>query len=447
MKDTWYQGARLIIGNGAQPVENSELVVRGGRIEYAGPAISGNIDAGSHLVDLTGKTIMPTIVNPHGHIGYMKNGVADKAYYSRANVLDHLRRLAYYGVGVFQSLGTDRDDMELTLRDEQRAGTLEETDLATLLTAGAGLVAAGDGSPNGGPFFATDVVVEVSDSGTARQRVRELAAKGPDAIKFWVDDRWGTRAKPSPDVCSAIIDEAHTLGVKAIAHIYTLEDAMIVARAGVDGIAHMVRSPGTTPELIDILNANNIFAFTSLSIQRPDGEEWLDDPALAETVSLPVIERAKEAIRSRSPEDVRERQDSYVRLEEGLREYVNGGVRIVLSADTGLLTQFVGFAEHRELEAMVHAGMPVLAAIRAATQVPAEILELPDRGTLERGKQADFIVLNSNPIENIANTRDIAAVYLKGSAVDRASLRRMWASEPTELDEPTTFQGFVRPRS
>jgi imidazolonepropionase-like amidohydrolase len=96
---------------------------------------------------------------------------------------------------------------------------------------------------------------------------------------------------------------------------------------------------------------------------------------------------------------------------------------------------------------MVHAGMPVLAAIRAATQVPAEILELPDRGTLERGKQADFIVLNSNPIENIANTRDIAAVYLKGSAVDRASLRRMWASEPTELDEPTTFQGFVRPRS
>ncbi len=131
----------------------------------------------------------------------------------------------------------------------------------------------------------------------------------------------------------------------------------------------MVRDPGANPELIGLLNANNIFAFTSLSIQSSDGEEWLDDPALAETVSLPVIERAKAEIRSRTHEEVRERQDSYARLEEGLRDYLDGGVRIALSADTGLLTQFVGFAEHRELEAMVRAGMPVLEAIRAATQV------------------------------------------------------------------------------
>ncbi len=154
-------------------------------------------------------------------------------------------QVAPAALAVFQSLGTDREDTELTLRDEQRAGTLAESDLASLLTNGVGLVAPSYGSVNGGPFFATDVVVEVSDSRTARQRVRELAAKRPDAIKFWVDDRWGTKAKLSPDVCSAIIDEAHKLGFKTIAHIYTLEDAMVVVplRVRLERYQGLVASP------------------------------------------------------------------------------------------------------------------------------------------------------------------------------------------------------------
>ena len=75
---------------------------------------------------------------------------------------------------------------------------------------------------------------------------------------------------------------------------------------------------------------------------------------------------------------------------------------------------------------MVDAGMPALQAIRAATEVGAEVLRLRDHGTLARGKRADFMVLDANPLENITNSRKIAAVYHGGVALDRAKMRAGW---------------------
>src|ERR1700712_5470557 len=111
-------------------------------------------------------------------------------------------------------------------------------------------------------MFATDVLHEVSTPDEARAAVRELVGKSPDFVKFWVDDRNGTKAKFGPDVYSAIIDEAHKHGIRAIAHIYELDDSKGVVRAGVDGIAHLVRSPGPDKELLDLLTDNDVFVFT-----------------------------------------------------------------------------------------------------------------------------------------------------------------------------------------
>jgi imidazolonepropionase-like amidohydrolase len=220
---TFFEGARLIVGDGSGPVESAGILVRDGCVAAVGPDVRPG--EGDLRVDLAGKTVMPAIVNPHGHIGYLKGAAAVRENFSRENVLDHLRRLAYYGVSVFQSLGTDRDDIELGIRDEQRAGILDDPELALLFSAGNGLVAPTPGSANGGPFFATDVIREVSTPAQARETVRELVAKNPDVIKFWVDDRNGQKRKFGPEVYSAIIDEAHQYGKKAIAHIYGLEDA------------------------------------------------------------------------------------------------------------------------------------------------------------------------------------------------------------------------------
>jgi imidazolonepropionase-like amidohydrolase len=427
-----FEGARVIIGDGREPLVDAALLVRDGVVDGIVPLNALTVAEEAVRVDLSGKTVMPTLINLHGHIGYMRDGVTDKANYSRENVLDQLRRLLYYGVSVFQSLGTDRDDVELQIRDEQLDGALSEDDLAVLLTAGRGLAAPTPGSVNGGPFFATDVIREASTPGQARSLVAELASKNPNIIKFWVDDRNGTKAKFTPDIYRAVIDEAHAQGLRAVAHIHDLDDAKGVVRAGVDGIAHMVRqAPGPDEELIEALVANDVFACTSMSIERAFQEStgWLDDPALAETVSADAIAAWRAQIESISPGGVERAKASYDVLEAGVRTYVEHGVKVVLSGDTGLLSQAFGYTEHRELESIVRAGVPVLQAIRAATQVPAEVLGLPDRGTLAAGKRADFLVLDGDPLVDIAHTRRIAAVYSGGTAVDRNKLRARWSSK------------------
>lgn len=422
-------GARLIVGDGTV-IDDGAVLVRDGRIAAVGPAAAVTVPPDADRLDVAGKTIMPTIVNPHGHIGYMRHGVADRANYSRDNVIDHLRRLAYYGVSVFQSLGTDREDTELRLRDEQRAGRLSG-DLALLLSASNGLVAPTPGESNGGPFFASDVLEEVATAEDARAAVRRIAAKRPDAIKIWIDDRMGLKRKLAPEVYAPLIDEAHAHGLKVIAHIYDLDDAKGVLRAGGDGLAHMVRSPGPDDELIELFLKNDAFQFTSMGIQRGlvFGSEWLDQGWVQETVPL----TAQAALRGQMgmiPEPVAQAMRAeYAILERGLLRLHEAGVRILMSADTGLLSQYFGIAEHRELEAMAQAGMPTLDVLTSATLRPAEMLGLTDRGSLQVGKRADLLVLNGDPLENIANTRDIAAVYLGGSEVDRAGMRAEWALE------------------
>jgi imidazolonepropionase-like amidohydrolase len=430
-RPTYFHGARLITGDGRTVVENGGILVDDGVITAIGPQSPLAVPVEAVRVDLTGKTVMPTIVNPHGHIGYLKDATVSKDNYSRENVLDHLHRLAYYGISVFQSLGTDRDDVEITLRNQQRSGELDDPELPQFFTAGTGLVAPTPGADNGGPYFATDVVHEVATADEARAVVRQLARKQPDAIKFWVDDRWGTRQKLGPEVYSAIIDEAHQLGYIAIAHIFALDDAKGVLKAGVDGIAHMVRNPGPDAELIRLLQKDNVFAFTSMSIQRPadDNGAWLDEPSVRETVSEKVRAEVHELIASRPAESAIAGKATYAVLEACLRAYLQGGVRVLLSADTGVHNQFFGIAEHRELESMVRAGMPALRAIQAATQLPAEVLGLPDRGSLAVGNLADLLVLDANPLENIAHTRRISAVYFAGRPVDREGLRARWAEE------------------
>jgi imidazolonepropionase-like amidohydrolase len=420
---TFFEGARLIAGDGSKPVEGAGIQVRDGRVAAAGPGVRAG--EGDLRVDLAGKTVMPAIVNPHGHIGYFKGAAAARENFSRENVLDHLRRLAYYGVSVFQSLGTDRDGIELEIRDEQRVGTLDDPELALLFSAGNGLVAPTPGSDNGGPYFATDVIREVSTPEQARATVRELVAKNPDVIKFWVDDRNGEKRKFGPEVYSVIIDEAHRHGKKAIAHIYELEDAKGVVRAGVDGTAHMVRAPGPDDELLRLLTGNDVFVFTSMSIQKAlvENPAWLDDPYLAQTVDQASRDAVRDQLSQMQGQAAMQMTAGYAILEAGLRTCHQAGVRLLLSADTGLLAQFPGFAEHRELEAMVTAGMPALDAITAATLLPAQLLGLADRGSLEPGKRADFIVLDANPLDNIANSRKISAVYLAGRAVDREKLQ------------------------
>lgn len=430
------EGARLITGAGDQVIDEGVIVIADGVIQYVGKVDTVPAESGFRRIDASGKTVMPSIVSPHGHLGYLKGARTGKENYSRDNVLDHLRRLSYYGVGAFLSLGTDRDGIELQLREEQRSGRLAEPALPLLLTAGVGITAPTPGEVNGGPYFATDVVREVATPDDARRVVRELALKGPDAIKLWIDDRNGTKKKMQPDTYQAVISEAHAQGLKAVAHVYYTEDVKGVIRAGVDGIAHMPRDASPDGELIDLLATSETYAFTSMSIHAATafGYDWVDDPSLRETMSVTDLQALKGELErlndGAGPALLRSQfsLEKYELLEEGLRRYIDGGVKIVMSADTGLLSQIPGFAEHREMEAMCRAGMSPLRVIEAATSVPAGFLALPDRGVLEPGARADFLILDEDPLVDIRNARKISDVYLGGVAIDRASTRKSWSA-------------------
>jgi imidazolonepropionase-like amidohydrolase len=117
---------------------------------------------------------------------------------------------------------------------------------------------------------------------------------------------------------------------------------------------------------------------------------------------------------------------SYARQQRSVARLNAAGVSIALGDDTGIENTFFGYGEHHELELMVAAGMTPMQVIIAATRTPAELLHLSRLGTVAPGKSADFIVLDANPLENIANTRKIAKVYQRGHAVDRAAMRAAW---------------------
>jgi imidazolonepropionase-like amidohydrolase len=408
---TLFEGARLITGDGSAPVENSAFLIENAKISAVGHKGDIMAPAGAARVDLSGKTVMPALVDTHTHLGWaiIKTGRIDKDSYSKDNLIDHLHRLAYYGVAATQSMGIDPGETPY----EVRANPVP--DAALFHTAGRGM-----GRPNAGPGqpYWKPVAYGIDSEADGRKAVQELADKKVDWVKIWVDDRNGTVPKLTPPLYRAIIDEAHKHDLRVVAHIYYLADAKELLRAGIDGFAHGVRDKDIDDEFMKLIKERpNVFVIPNL----PDIGTGLQDPAwLGETVPTSEIKKLTDAFQNRSPEDKKKATDFYAVQARNLKKLSDAGARIGFGTDSGVT---VGWTDHEELTDMVAAGMTPAQVITAATKTSAEILKMDQLGTVAVGKSADFIVLDANPLDNITNSRKISKVYLRGKEVDRAGLK------------------------
>ena len=225
---TVYEGARLIVGDGSAPIENSAFIVLNGRFTQVGGRGQVKVPADAARVDLTGKTVMPAIIDTHTHMAVM-----------RPELIDQLQRKAYHGVGAVMSLGQDTGDVAFQVRDENIPGA------ARLRTAGRGITMPEPGR--------TEAPYWITSEAEGRKAVQELAARKVDFVKIWVDDRDGKFKKLTPQLYGAIIDEAHKNKLRVTAHLFTLEDAKGLLRAGVDAFAHGVRDRDIDDEFIAMM--------------------------------------------------------------------------------------------------------------------------------------------------------------------------------------------------
>src|SRR5439155_9388000 len=420
-----YEAARFIPGDGSQPMTNGAMLVENGTITKIGPKGSVAVPRGAVRVDLGGKTVMPALINTHGHPGFQRDLTYRADNFTRDTIMEDMNRALYFGIAAVQSQGIEKGEVMYQIRADQEAGKLGG---ARLRIAGRGI-----GAPNAGPGGATyaGIAYEVTTEDQIRRAVQELAGKKVNLVKIWVDDRNGRAPRLPPDLFRAIIDEGHRHGLQVNAHVFYYTDAVELVNARIDALVHLVRDKEMDDALVASVVQHNVYVMPNLSPERGTHAElphWLQDgdplmKLLQESVSPPVIARMKKRYENRDAAGGERARTQYGILQRSLARLAKANAKITLGCDTGLEDYLFGMSEQHELESMLGAGMSPMQVIVAATSRPAEYMKLDKMGVLAAGKEADFLVLDANPLDDITNTRRISKIYVKGAEINRASLR------------------------
>jgi len=398
---TAYTGATIIDGNGGDPIHDGILLIQDRKIISVGLKENISIPENTTIVDVSGKTIIPGIINAHGHVGEVKG--IEGGHYSKENINDNLSLYARYGVTTVVSLGGDKEEAE-PFRAVNDTAT---TQRARLFIAGAIITGKT-------PEEATAVV----------NRNHQM---GVDFMKIRVDDNLGTATKMPEEIYKAAISQSHELGYKIASHMYYLDDARKLAKAGTDMLAHSVRDLPVDDAFIQLIKEKKIAYCPTLTRELStfvygDTADFFTDPFFTKEYDSITIQPLKDPARQKQ---TRESKGAITYKKQlptamaNLKALSDAGVPIVFGTDSGVPTRFIGYFEHLEMSMMAEAGLTPMQIIVSATKNAAEYMGLRNLGTLSTGNYADFIVLDADPLEDIKNTRKISAVYVNGQEVNR----------------------------
>ena len=395
---TAFTGASIWDGTGGAPIEDAVLVADRGRVAALGPAGEVEVPAGAAVVDLAGKTVVPGFINAHAHA----SGVLglETGHYNRENLLRQLGLYARYGVTSIVSLGGDGPEAA-ALRDEQD----ESLDRARIWIAG-----------------------EVISGGTpeeAAASVERSLALPADFLKMRVDTNLGANERVSSETIEKVMELAAAAGKRVTTHIFYLEDAKEVLRAGSGLIAHSVRDLPVDEEFLELMREKEVCYVPTLvreisTFVYADVPEFFEDPFFLKDADPAVLDELRDPERmaqvAASPA-ARGYREHYPTAMANLKAVADGGVTIAFGTDTGPAGRFQGYFEHIETGEMAEAGLSAEQILLSATRDAAGCLELEGVGTLAPGNWADFLVLDENPLDDIAALRALDRVVVAGNTV------------------------------
>lgn len=405
-------GPTLIDGTGEPPKGNAVIIVSGNEIvtvtnqtEYYSKYYStiNNETTRENILNLTGKYVIPGLFDMHAHVAGVRKNSYNQDFSENA-----LKMLLDYGVTTIRS-PAGPTDQSIALKHNVSEGIIEGPEM---FTAGRLL--------NGPQIAIPFVEKQISTEEQAREEVRNQAAAGVDYVKLYVG--------LPPNLVQAAIDEAHSQGIGVIGHLYMTSWTDAV-NMGIDALTHGVP---VNPSLLP--SGDSREQFLENGGGPFDHLLWLD---LLDLDSTEINEMINALVENSVPVDptlsiyeTMLRDDGYgfsdpqnqlrwAKVLQLTKIMHDKGVQILSGSDIPNFGLIPGASLHNELELLTEAGIKPLEVVAIATNNGAEALGIDNRvGTIEAGKEADVIILTSNPIENISNTKGIEAVIVDGRFVD-----------------------------
>jgi imidazolonepropionase-like amidohydrolase/ABC-type multidrug transport system permease subunit len=434
------RGARIFVGDGTV-IENGSVLVRGGKIaeiyEGAGPDPKA---LKAETVEAAGKTILPGLIDVHIHLGGPAGFYSDMSKYDPAKAMQrNLAAYLYSGVTTVRSVG-DVLDAIVKLRSTARSGEILGSDL---LTCGPLFTAAGG---HGTEYFKNlpasaranlekQFVRTPSSADEARQQVDELRKQDVDCIKAILEAGAGGRVFNRLDtgLFDAVAQQAHADSLPLAVHTGDARDVADAVKAQANSIEHGSFREKIPDGLFEQMARQGTFYDPTLSVGEAfkdfgAGKADLLKRSLVQQVGPPeLLQGTEEALASPETESMRKSWAQYpmdmsIAIDNLKRAHAHG-VSLVIGSDAGNYLVIHGPTVQHEMHLWVQAGIPAAVALQAATLNAARLLRVDNRvGSIRAGNDADLLIVDGNPLEDISATERISTVVFKGERIDRTEL-------------------------